>query len=97
MARFLIERLIGLGVVLFAMSVFVYLLIGLMPGDPIDLMISADPNLTAADAERLKAVYGLDRPVHERYLAWLGNALQGDFGYSPGRCWRSCCRAWATR
>ena len=82
MVRFLIERLIGLGVVLFAMSIFVYLLIGLMPGDPIDLMISADPNLTAADAERLKAVYGLDRPVHERYLAWLGNALQGDFGYS---------------
>jgi peptide/nickel transport system permease protein len=82
MARFLLQRLAGVGLVLFVMSILVYGLIGLMPGDPIDLMISADPNLTAADAARLKAVYGLDRALHERYLAWLGNALQGDFGYS---------------
>jgi peptide/nickel transport system permease protein len=53
-----------------------------MPGDPIDLMVSADPNLTAADAIRLKALYGLDRPLPERYLGWLGRALTGDLGYS---------------
>ncbi len=82
MVRFLLQRLTGVGLVLVVMSILVYGLIGLMPGDPIDLMISADPNLTAADAERLRAVYGLDRPLHERYLAWLGGALQGDFGYS---------------
>ncbi|MCR9221312.1 MAG: ABC transporter permease [Alphaproteobacteria bacterium] len=69
-------------VVLFVMSFLVYGLIGLMPGDPIDLMISANPNFTAEDAQRLKALYGLDRPLWERYGAWLGAALQGDFGYS---------------
>jgi peptide/nickel transport system permease protein len=45
-------------------------------------MIQADPELTPEDAARLKALYGLDRPIHERYLTWLGDALGGDFGYS---------------
>src|SRR5262249_40385838 len=43
---------------------------------------SADPRMTAADAQRLKALYGLDKPLHERYLVWAGRALQGEFGYS---------------
>ncbi|MCP4330992.1 MAG: ABC transporter permease [Alphaproteobacteria bacterium] len=82
MMRFLVHRIVQAFVVLLAMSFVIYGLIGLMPGDPIDLMISADPNLTPADAERLKAIYGLDRPFSQRYLAWLVNALGGDFGYS---------------
>src|SRR5229473_2897370 len=64
------------------MSFVIYALIGLMPGDPIDQMLTADPHLTAADAARLKALYGLDRPLAERYLAWARSALAGDFGYS---------------
>lgn len=82
MARFVTGRLIESLVVLGAMSFIVYVLIGLMPGDPIDLMISGDPNITDADAERLRQLYGLDRPILERYGAWLTSALQGDFGYS---------------
>src|SRR3546814_20838416 len=38
--------------------------------------------MTTAEADRLRSLYGLDRPSLERYLAWLGNALAGDFGYS---------------
>ena len=52
------------------MSFVVYLLIGLMPGDPIDLMIAGDPQMTSEDAARLRAVYGIDKPLLERYLAW---------------------------
>jgi len=69
-------------VVLLIMSFAVYGLIGLMPGDPVDMLIAADPRATSADIARLRAVYGLDQPLHERYLAWLGNALTGDFGNS---------------
>ena len=58
------------------------MLLGLMPGDPVDLLISADPRLTAADAARIKAAYGLDQPIHQRYANWLIAALQGDLGYS---------------
>ncbi|NFV78942.1 ABC transporter permease [Magnetospirillum aberrantis SpK] len=64
------------------MSFVVYGLMGLMPGDPIDLMIASDPHLSATDALRLKALYGLDRPWTERYLAWLLQVLQGELGYS---------------
>jgi peptide/nickel transport system permease protein len=45
-------------------------------------MVQSDPNLTPADAARLKALYGLDKPITERYGNWLGAAAQGDFGYS---------------
>jgi peptide/nickel transport system permease protein len=79
---FLLRRLAGSLIVLLLMSILVYGLIGLMPGDPIDLMVSADPSLTAADAARLKALYGLDRPLLARWWAWLQAALAGDLGYS---------------
>ena len=80
MLRYIAQRLVEVAGVLLAMSFVIYALIGLMPGDPLDLMISADPNVTTADVARLRAIYGLDRPLHERYLSWLGAALQGDFG-----------------
>ena len=82
MSRFIAGRLLQAVIVLAVMSFAVYGLIGLMPGDPIDAMIAADPELTSEDTERLKAVYGLDRPVWKRYLAWAGAALGGDFGHS---------------
>lgn len=82
MIRFILARLAESLVVLLAMSFLVYALIGLMPGDPIDLMLSANPEMTPEDAARLKALYGLDRPILERYWNWLNAALQGDFGYS---------------
>jgi peptide/nickel transport system permease protein len=82
MAAFLARRLVESAIVLLAVSFVVYALIGLMPGDPIDLMLQADPTLTAADAARLKALQGLDQPLLGRWLGWLGRALTGDFGYS---------------
>ncbi len=82
MFRYIAQRVAESALVLLIMSFIIYGLIGLMPGDPIDLMVSANPNLTPADAARLRALYGLDRPIGVRYLAWLGAAFQGDFGYS---------------
>lgn len=72
------EGLVALALV----SILAFALIGLMPGDPIDLLISADPDITSEDAARLRQLYGLDRPLYERYLAWLGDALRGDLGFS---------------
>ena len=82
MKRYVAGRLVETLVVLAVMSYLIYGLIGLMPGDPIDIMVQADPNLTTADAARLKALFGLDKPLHERYLNWLRAALAGDLGYS---------------
>ncbi|HTW52092.1 MAG TPA: ABC transporter permease [Stellaceae bacterium] len=82
MIRFTTVRLVEIAAMLVLMSFVIYALIGLMPGDPIDLMLGADPHLTAADVARLKLLYGVDRPLLERYLAWAQAALQGDLGYS---------------
>ena len=75
-------RLLQSLLVLVIMSFVIYALIGLMPGDPIDLMISSDPNMTSADAARLRQLYGLDLPIHQRYWNWATTALSGDLGYS---------------
>src|SRR4051794_40543678 len=82
MIRYAAIRLIEIAAMLVLMSFVIYGLIGLMPGDPIDLMRSADPRVSAADVARLKAAYGLDQPLLSRYLAWAGQALSGDLGYS---------------
>src|SRR4051794_33405335 len=82
MIRYTAIRLVEIPALLLLLAFMIYGLIGLMPGDPIDLMRSADPRVSAADVERLKAVYGLDRPLIDRYFAWLGQALQGELGYS---------------
>jgi peptide/nickel transport system permease protein len=68
--------------VLLVMSALVFVLIGLMPGDPVDLMAAGDPRMTSEDAARLRALYGVDKPIWSRYAAWLGSALGGDLGYS---------------
>ena len=82
MLSYIVQRLVQTALVLFVMSFIIYAMIGLMPGDPIDLMVQADPDLTAEDQERLKELYGLDQPLTTRYWNWLTAALQGDFGYS---------------
>ena len=82
MLRYLTQRLLESVAVLFLVSAGTYVLLGLMPGDPIDLMISGNPELTIEDAQRLRAVYGLDQPILDRYFGWLGQALRGEFGYS---------------
>jgi peptide/nickel transport system permease protein len=75
-------RLAQMAATLLAVSALVWLVMGLMPGDPADLAMMADPALTPADVERLRGAHGLDRPLHERYLAWLAAVLRGEFGFS---------------
>ncbi|MEP5768686.1 ABC transporter permease, partial [Nisaea sp.] len=82
MTGFLIHRLLQALIVLLVMSFVTYGLLALMPGDPIDLMLAGDPNVTSADVARLRALHGLDRPFLERYGNWLASALSGDLGYS---------------
>jgi peptide/nickel transport system permease protein len=82
MTRFAAIRLVEIAAMLVLMSFVIYGLIGLMPGDPIDLMRSADPRMSAEDVARLKLAYGLDRSLFERYLAWAHDALAGELGYS---------------
>lgn len=82
MIRYTGIRLLEMLALLVLLSFVIYALIGLMPGDPIDLMRSSDPRMSAADAARLKALHGLDQPLLLRYAGWMRQALAGDLGYS---------------
>jgi peptide/nickel transport system permease protein len=82
MLRLIGQRLLQSAVTLAILSFAAYALIGLMPGDPIDLAIAGDPRLSAEDAARLRALHGLDQPLVSRYLVWAAGALQGEFGFS---------------
>jgi peptide/nickel transport system permease protein len=80
--RLLGTRLVQIALTMALLSLAMFLLIGLMPGDPIDVAIAGDPKLTAEDAARLRALHGLDQPLAARYLAWAAALLRGEFGYS---------------
>ena len=82
MFKFIASRLLQSALVLLVMSFIIYGLIGLMPGDPIDIMVNSNPGYTAQDIARLRAQYGLDQPLTTRYWNWLQDAATLDFGYS---------------
>ncbi len=77
----LAERLAQLLPVLFGVSLIVFLMITLTPGDPVEIML-ADQRATDEQAAALRRDLGLDRPLVERFLVFLGNAVRGDFGIS---------------
>lgn len=77
----LIERLLQLVPVLIGVSVIVFVMITLTPGDPVQIMIG-DQAITPEQEAALRHDLGLDRPMYERFFLFLGNAVQGDFGQS---------------
>jgi peptide/nickel transport system permease protein len=81
MRRYLIRRIIQNVITFFLFLVAVYLLLDAQPGDFGNLYM-ADPRLTPAQRQVLRANLGLDKPVLERFAIWLGNFLRGDLGIS---------------
>lgn len=80
MWRYVVRRLLGLIPVLLGVSFLVFFMIHLIPGDVAQILLGVDAN--AENTAVLRAKFGLDRPVLEQYLTWLGHALQGDLGVS---------------
>ncbi|MCZ4431586.1 ABC transporter permease [Agrobacterium sp. SOY23] len=80
MLAVLIRRLVSLVITLFAVSLIIYLVMGLLPGDPAAIMLgtSASPDTLAA----LQKQMGLDQPLPLRYLHWLAGVFRGDLGQS---------------
>ena len=79
-ARLVLTRLVTTLVTLFGVAVVVFVVIRLAPGDPIAMMLP--PGATAEDIERLRATYGLDKPILQQFLIWFRGLLAGDFGTS---------------
>jgi peptide/nickel transport system permease protein len=83
MIRFVISRLAGLVGVLLAVSLITFVLMHAVPGGPFDAMaMQRQQMIPEAIKQQLMAKYGLDKPLWEQYLLFLGNAVRLDFGYS---------------
>lgn len=80
MTRFVLRRLLQLPFVLLAMSVLVFGLMALLPGDPALAILG--PYATPERAEELRRELGLEDPLPVRYVRWLGRVVQGDLGRS---------------
>ncbi|MGN7456516.1 ABC transporter permease [Paenibacillus pasadenensis] len=78
MSTYLIRRLSYMLLILLAASFLIFALYALTPGD----FISGNIKLTPERKAELRMIYGLDQPLLDRYLTWMGNALRGDFGIS---------------
>jgi ABC-type dipeptide/oligopeptide/nickel transport system permease component len=78
--RFLVGRLLLLVPVLIGVSVIVFLVLHLAPGDPAEIMLGSQA--TQEDRLRLRAELGLDDPLVTQYGRWLGHVLRGDLGRS---------------
>ncbi len=82
MINFILRRIVQTLVVIVILSYVCFGLMSLMPGDPVELMISANPKITQADVTRLRSFYGLDQPIYKRYFNWVSDISSGDLGYS---------------
>lgn len=82
MSTYIMRRLLQTVIVVGVLSFVTFGIMSLMPGDPVDIMASSNPKITPEDIARLKSLYGLDKPVHERYFNWAKSVLSGDLGYS---------------
>lgn len=87
MARYIIKRLLYCVFVFLILSVIVFGMYKMVPGDPASMMV--DQNLLVKSPERYELAYkaaretlGLDKPVYIQYCKWMGNMLRGEFGYS---------------
>ncbi|MEN1989814.1 ABC transporter permease [Paenibacillus hubeiensis] len=78
MSTYVTKRLSYMILILLAASVLIFSLYALTPGDFISSNIKLSPERKA----ELREIYGLDKPVLDRYLTWMGNAMRGEFGYS---------------
>ena len=87
MARYIVKRLIYLVFVFFLLSIIMFAIYQMVPGDRAAMMIdesirNKNPELYQRVYEQARRDLGLDKPVYVQYFLWIGKMLTGDFGYS---------------
>lgn len=80
MASYILRRIGGLIPVLIGVTILVFSIMHLSPGDPAKIMLG--PKATAESIARLNAELGLDKPLYVQYFTWIGNVLSGNWGRS---------------
>lgn len=85
MLSYVARRLVAGPLMLVALSMLVFTLLRLAPGDPIDAYVNPNVAMSQGEMDALRARLGLDQPLPVQYLAWLRTAATGDLGYSIQR------------
>lgn len=80
MGRYFANRIALALPVLLGISLVVFLMLKLVPGDPATALLG--PQAEPRDIQMLRQAWGLDRPIHQQYMTWLGHVLRGDLGLS---------------
>lgn len=80
MLKYTFKRLSLLIPIVITVSILVFLVIKMIPGDPIAIMFGKNAN--AEQVAYVRTLYGLDKPLVEQYFTWIGNLLKGDWGKS---------------
>ena len=82
MTTYVVRRLLDLIFVLFGVSVLIFMMLRLIPGDAVAIMLGANIDITPERVEALRRQLGLHLPLHQQYAQWLSGVLQGDLGRS---------------
>ena len=85
--RYLLKRFVYIVFVFFIISILMFAIYKSMPGNPVDIMLGDSKTTMKPDAyqalyDKTVANLGLDKPLPVQYVAWMGNMLTGNFGYS---------------
>ena len=80
MTKYILKRIGGIIVTMFLVSIFVFLIIRLIPGEPARLLLG--DKATPEMIETITKQYGLDKSYFEQYIIWIKGVLTGDFGIS---------------
>jgi peptide/nickel transport system permease protein len=86
LARYIVQRFLQLIPVLILVSLAVFLIIRLIPGDPVLVMLGIDPEqrvrISEEQYQALQQQLGFDRPIYVQYFNWVGKVIRGDLGLS---------------
>jgi peptide/nickel transport system permease protein len=92
--KYIFGRVLQALLVLWGAYTVTYIILYLLPSDPLSIMLTASgvemDTLSPAQLAKARAYYGLDQGAVEQYLSLLWRALHGDFGQSPTGCRRPC-------
>ena len=82
MASYLVRRFSLMLLTLFGISIIIFAMLRLVPGNIADILFDAAGMVNPAEKHELEVTFGLDKPIPVQYAAWIGGLLEGDLGYS---------------
>ena len=82
MTTYLLKRILMLIPLMLGITLITFTVIHLAPGEPVEMQVAMNPKVGKDARERLRKFYGLDKPLHEQYVSWVGRLVRLDLGKS---------------